>query len=159
MFVETIEERVRLVRPRSFAALMTLYESNHVRLRQLLGNLRRLPAAAVSSSSRDLALHLRVEERCRYTTGLHMTYWFDEGAERVADPDLSLLIYHDARLAEAVSCAKTPRHAFIRAHWRPAPSEMQQRWALNILLNKWLEFCLDNQHVFRALECGPTRAG
>ena len=48
MFVETIEQRVRLVRPRSFAGLMTLYESNHVRLKQLLGNLRRLPESAVS---------------------------------------------------------------------------------------------------------------
>jgi uncharacterized protein len=158
MFVETTEQRVRLVRPRSFAGLMTLYESNHIRLRQLLGNLRRLPAAAVSSSSRDLSLHLRVFERCRYTTVMQLTYLFEREGHLSADPDLSLRIYHDARLAEAVSCADVPRHAFIRAHWRPAASEMQHRWALNILLNKWLEFCLDNQHVFQAVEPGPPAA-
>ena len=47
MFIETLGERVRLVRPRSFAGLMTLYEGNHVRLRQLLGNLWQIGRAHV----------------------------------------------------------------------------------------------------------------
>lgn len=148
MFVETVEQRVRLVRPRSFAGLMTLYESNHVRLRQLLGNLKRLPESAVSKSPRDLDLYLQVGERSPYTTELLMTYWFEEGGEATPDPDLRLRIYHDARLAEAVSCADSPRHEALRPVWRPASSAMQQRWNLNILLSKWLEFCLDNRHTF-----------
>jgi uncharacterized protein len=148
MFVETIEQRVRLVRPRSFAGLMTLYESNHVRLKQLLGNLRRVPENAVSASSRDLSLYLTVEERCRYTTVMQLTYWFEDGAGRTPDPDLKLRVYHDARLAEAVSCADSPRHEALKGVWRPARSVMEHRWTLNILLNKWLEFCLDNRHVF-----------
>ena len=153
MFVETIGQRVRLVRPRSFAGLMSLYEGNHVRLKQLLGNLRRLPADAVSTSPGDLPLHLLVQEEGRYTTVMQLTYWFDEGAGRVADPDLGLRIYHDARLVEAVSCAEAPRHAVLRQVWQPARSEMQRRWTLNILLHKWLEFCLDNRHVFSS--AGP----
>ena len=139
---------MRLVRPRSFAGLMSLYEGNHVRLKQLLGNLRRLPADAVSASPTDLSLHFSVQEEGRYTTVMQLTYWFDEGIARVADPDLSLRIYHDARLAEAVSCAEAPRHAVLREVWQPARSEMQRRWTLNILLHKWLEFCLDNRHSF-----------
>ena len=148
MFVETIGQRVRLVRPRSFAGLMSLYEGNHVRLKQLLGNLRRLPTDAVSASPTDLPLHLAVQEEGRYTTVMQLTYWFEDGLARVADPDLSLRIYHDARLAEAVSCAEAPRHAVLREVWQPARSEMQRRWTLNILLHKWLEFCLDNRHTF-----------
>ncbi|HEV2110408.1 MAG TPA: DUF1249 domain-containing protein, partial [Gammaproteobacteria bacterium] len=101
-----------------------------------------------SSSSRDLDLYLAVEERSRYTTGLHMTYWFESALDRSADPDLRLRIYHDARLAEAMSCADAPRHEALRQVWRPASSALQQRWTLNILLNKWLEFCLDNRHAF-----------
>ena len=152
MFIETVEHRVRLVRPRSFAGLMTLYESNHVRLRQLLGSLHRLPDEAVSVSARDLDLYLTVEERSRYTTALHMTYWFEDGFGRKPDPDLRLRIYHDARLAEAVSCSEAPRHEALRGIWRPAHSELEQRWSLNILLNKWLEFCLDNRHRFLAAD-------
>lgn len=154
MFIETVEHRVRLVRPRSFAGLMTLYESNHVRLRQLLGNLRRLPESALSSSPQDMDLHLTVEERSRYTTSLHLTYWFEEAEGRTADPDLRLRIYHDARLAETLSCADAPRHAALRGVWRPASSAMEQRWTLNILLHKWLEYCLDNRHSFAPL--GPA---
>jgi uncharacterized protein YqiB (DUF1249 family) len=150
MFIETVEHRVRLVRPRSFAGLMTLYESNHARLRQLMGNLRRLPESALSSTAKDLDLYLLVEERSRYTTSLQMTYWFEDGLERTADPDLRLRIYHDARLAEAMSCADAPRHEALRGVWRPASSALEQRWTLNILLNKWLEFCLDNRHSFLA---------
>lgn len=127
---------------------MTLYESNHARLRQLMGNLRRLPDSAISTTSKDLDLYIMVEERSRYTTSLQMTYWFEDGLERAADPDLKLRIYHDARLAEALSCADAPRHEVLRGVWHPAASAMEQRWTLNILLNKWLEFCLDNRHSF-----------
>ena len=155
MFIETVEQRVRLVRPRSFAGLMTLYESNHARLRQLLGNLRRLPDDAVSTSARDLDLYLTVEERSPYTTALHMTYWFEERLARNPDPDLRLRIYHDARLAEAVSCADAPRHEALRGVWQPAASAMEQRWTLNVLLNKWLEFCLVNRHRFAPADVLP----
>lgn len=101
MFIETVGQRVRLVRPRSFAGLMTLYASNHVRLRQLLGNLRSLPSGSVSTSPTDLSIHLILNERSRYTTTLHMTYWFEVRGLMLTDPDLLLRIYHDARLAEA----------------------------------------------------------
>lgn len=148
MFVETIEQRIRLVRPRSFAGLMTLYESNHARMKQLLGNLLQLPEHAVSRSASDLSLHFCLQERSRYTTVMQMTYWFEGAAGSEANPDLTVRLYHDARLAEAVDCAGMPRHAALKPLWRPARSELEQRWTLNILLNKWLEFCLDHRHVF-----------
>ena len=148
MFVETIEQRVRLVRPRSFAGLMTLYESNHARLKQLLGDLRRVPERCVSTSATDLPLHVFVQERSPYTSVMQMTYWFDSPDGAHAEPDLTLRVYHDARLVEAVDCAGNPRHAVLQALWRPARSELEQRWNLNILLNKWLEYCLDHRHRF-----------
>ena len=110
MLIETVGQRVRLVRPRSFAGLMTLYEGNHTRLRQLLGNLWHLPSRLVSTSSSDLSIHLTLDEHSRYTTSLRMTYWLDSNGLTSTDPDLLVRIYHDARLAEAVSCCEQPRH-------------------------------------------------
>ena len=156
MFVETIEQGVRLVRPRTFAGLMTLYEGNHARLKQLLGDLSRLPEHAVSASPSDLSLHVNVQERSRYTTVMQMTYWFEDGQGSIADPDLTVRVYHDARLVEAVDCAGNPRHAALRPLWRPARSEIQHRWTLNILLHKWLEYCLDNRHRFPHLAPSPS---
>jgi uncharacterized protein YqiB (DUF1249 family) len=37
-----------------------------------------------------------------------------------------------------------------------AVNGMEQRWNLNILLNKWLEFCLDNRHAFRPFDPRPS---
>lgn len=139
---------MRLVRPRSFAGLMTLYEGNHVRLRQLLGNLWRLPSMLVSTSSSDLSIHLTLDAHSRYTTSLRMTYWLDNNGLTSADPDLMVRIYHDARLAEALSCCEQPRHIVFKGLWMPAAAELERRWLLNILLNKWLEHCLDHRHIF-----------
>jgi len=148
MLIETVGQRVRLVRPRSFAGLMTLYEGNHTRLRQLLGNLWRLPSRLVSTSSSDLSIHLTLDEHSRYTTSLRMTYWLDSNGLTSTDPDLLVRIYHDARLAEAVSCCEQPRHIVFKGLWVPAAVELERRWLLNILLSKWLEHCLDHRHVF-----------
>ena len=158
MFVETVQQRVRLVRPRSFAGLMTLYESNHTRMKQLLGDLRQIPEHVISKSHTDLSLHVSVQERSPYTTVMQMTYWFDSADGSQPDPDLTVRIYHDARLVEAVECSGNPRHAALQALWRPARSELELRWTLNILLNKWLEFCLDHRHVFPHLASRPSIA-
>lgn len=149
MFVETVRHQVRLVRPRSFAGLMALYESNHARLRQLLGDMSALPVQSVSASATDLNLYVTRAERCRYTTSLHMTYHFESADGIRHDPDLLLRVYHDARLAEAVSCCERPQHEALRGLLWPTISELERRWSLNIMLHKWLEYCLDHRHVFR----------
>lgn len=148
MFIETVRHRIRLVKPRSFAGLMALYESNHARLRQLLGNVSSLPPSTLSSSATDLSLHVTRAERCRYTTSLYMTYQFESAEGIECDPNLLLRVYHDARLAEALSCCEQPRHQALRGLLLPASSELDRRWSLNIMLNKWLEYCLDHRHVF-----------
>lgn len=148
MFIETVGQHVRLVRPRSFAGLMTLYEGNHVRMRQLLGNLWHLPPTLISISATDLSIHLSLKGRSRYTSNLRMTYKLESEGIVSTDPDLSVRVYHDARLAEAVSCCEQPRHDVFRGLWVPVTAELEKRWLLNLLLHKWLEHCLDHRHVF-----------
>ena len=55
-------------RPRSFVALMGLYESNFIRLGWLAGNLRALSGRYLSSVSGDCDLVLTVAERSPYTS-------------------------------------------------------------------------------------------
>lgn len=148
MFVETLECRVRLVRPRSFAGLMTLYESNHVRLRQLLGSLQRLPSSLKSRADGDLSLHMRTLAHSRYTSELHLTYRIPRPEGVDVNPDMVLRVYHDARLVEALRCCERPRLPGLGLV--PAVTELERRWSLNIFLNKWLEYCLDHHHVLAA---------
>ncbi|MEX0735004.1 MAG: DUF1249 domain-containing protein [Steroidobacteraceae bacterium] len=135
-------------RPRSFVSLMTLYESNFIRLGWLVPDLRRLKGSLTSEVAGEPALELSVVEQCRYTTALHMTYLFGEGAERSREPGLEIRVYHDARLAEACGTAASPSHPRLRQLAAGVARNHGQRWSCNMLLNKWLEYCAGNGHRF-----------
>ncbi len=141
-------------RPRSFVALMSLYESNYLRLAALAGDLRQLPDARVSRVADDCDLRLSVTERSPYTTSLDLTYLFApaEGSDAAVAtyPDMRVRIYHDARLVEAQEWASQHDHQALRALRGQAERELDQRWARNTMLNKWLEYCIDRGHGFRA---------
>ncbi|MFM7625045.1 MAG: DUF1249 domain-containing protein, partial [Gammaproteobacteria bacterium] len=127
-------------RPRGFAALMSLYESNHLRLTQLAGDLHDLEGGRRSCVEGDCELALGVTERSAYTTTVELTYLF--GALPSA-PDMLLRIYHDARLVEAHGWAQRHEHPALRDGRAEAGPALDQRWARNVMLNKWLEYCLE----------------
>lgn len=147
MLVDTSERVLKLVQPRSFAGLMTLYESNYIRLRQLVGPLDVLPDYLRSELAGEPPLSLEVIERAPYTTSLLMTYWFDGGKDiAIADPDLLLRLYHDAGMAEVLSCHNGGRHGLLSRFPCAGRSEIQRRWTTNMMLHKWLEYCIDRHH-------------
>jgi hypothetical protein len=134
-------------RPGSFTGLMTIYESNFLKLNQLTTAFNGCGQSLVSSSSRDCDLHLRLLKRERYTTTLKLTYWFIEtDGTLVPDPDLRLHIYHDARLVEAVSGRDHHHHHKLRELTLAAGTELDRRWRINMMLNKWLDYLLDVGH-------------
>ena len=135
-------------RPVSFVSLMTLYESNYIRLRALLGDARALRGRAVSAVPGDLDLHVEAIEHCRYTTILRMTYLFGEPGGPVAEPDLEVRVYHDARLAEASQGAARLRHPGLSELRAGLPTGLGERWLRNMLLNKWLDYCAERGHRF-----------
>jgi uncharacterized protein YqiB (DUF1249 family) len=137
-------------RPVSFVSLMTLYESNYIRLRGLVGDVRRLDGRYVSQVPADCDLHLETMEHSPYTTVLRLTYIFDDAAGAVADPDLEVRVYHDARLAEASRCARWVRHPGLESIRSGLSLNLGERWLRNMLLNKWLDYCADRGHRFAA---------
>lgn len=140
--------RTRWARPRSLAGLMALYESNYRRLQRLLPELDVPFEQAVSHAGGDRDLHLRVLERCPYTLTLHLTYWFDDESGPRADPDLAVRIYRDAQLAEATRCDAHSRYAALAGITLEDGRVVIQQWERNLLLNKWLAFCLQQGHGF-----------
>jgi len=135
-------------RPRSFVALMSLYESNYLRLVTLAGDLRRLPDARISRVADDCDLRLSVTERSPYTTSLDLTYLFPADEAFSTYPDMRVRIYHDAHLVEAQEWASQHGHDALRRLRGLAERELDQRWARNTMLNKWLEYCIDRGHGF-----------
>ena len=131
-------------RPRSFVALMSLYESNYIRLGWLAGNLQELSGRYCSSVDGDCELVLTVTERSPYTSTVILTYLLPDARGARPYPDMRVRIYHDAHLVEA------------QAHVQPSARdrrgsperELDQRWARNMMLNKWLEYCVERGHRF-----------
>jgi uncharacterized protein YqiB (DUF1249 family) len=135
---------------------MTLYESNYIRLRWILSAPEIVKGHLISNAPGDVGLHLQVLERCRFTTTLRMSYLLESSRGPVLTPDMQVRVYHDARLAEACSCTGWRRAATFRQrlgeHIRDLGElrrEMGERWARNMLLNKWL-YRAERGHRFEA---------
>jgi uncharacterized protein YqiB (DUF1249 family) len=134
--------------PRTFVSLMTLYESNYIRLRHLTHDLANLPDVTVSVPSGDCPLRLSIEERGRYTTTFTLTYLFEQDGIATTDPDLSVRVYHDARLAEVMRSAPRHRHRVLCGLRTQLNHELDARWRRNTMLNKWLDYCAERGHRF-----------
>jgi uncharacterized protein len=139
-------------RPRSFVALMSLYESNYIRLGWLAGHLPALAGEHRSRAPSECELVLSVLERSRYTSTINLTYLLPPaaGADDLARlPDMQVRVYHDAHLAEAQQwCGRGTDDG--RGRRRTAPErELGRRWQRNIMLNKWLEYCVERGHRFQ----------
>ena len=135
--------------PRSFVALMSLYESNYLRLAEL-ADVKSLADVRVSRVADDCDLRLTVTERSPYTTSFDLTYLFPQENGVTTYPDMRVRVYHDARLVEAQEWATQHDHEALRRLRGLAERELDQRWARNTMLNKWLEYCIDRGHGFRA---------
>jgi uncharacterized protein YqiB (DUF1249 family) len=152
MLVDSLLVPQCVYRPGTFTGLMTLYESNYIKLQQLVSALEWPADAIVSSSPRDNDLHAEIVRREPYTTTLRLTYWFDDAGVAAADPDIIVRIYHDARLVEAVSSGEAHRHAKLRELARSSNAELDRRWRLNMLLNKWLDYLFEAGHSLGGAE-------
>ena len=137
--------------PGSFGGLMALYESNFIKLNMLVGDVCHVGETGeylMSSSPDDCDLYLAVESRTRYTHILRMTYFFDEDGNPVADPDLVIRVYLDARMAEVAGWAVHHRHALLQDLANRFSGELDRRWSRNMMLSKWLDFVIEARHSF-----------
>ena len=128
--------------------LMAIYECNYIRLRQLLPQLASMKEAAVSRVEGALDLHVRVDERNRYTTTLTLTYEFEDELGRFLAPDIQVRIYHDARLAEVLRCGRLRGQRDAAYDTGRRDYTLDAKWRINRFLQKWLGYCLRQGHRF-----------
>ena len=148
MLVDSLIVPECVYRPGSFTGLMTIYESNYIKLSQLTAKFDWAGWSVTSRSRRDNDLHAQLMRREPYTTTLKLTYWFEEpDGVLVPDPDLIVRIYHDARLAEAVAGRDRHTHHKLREFACDSGAELDRRWRINMMLNKWLDYLFDVGHT------------
>lgn len=135
----------------TFAGLMDLYERNYIGIRRLIPNMPGIHTALVSQVPDGISLHLDVIERFRYTTELALTYHFYREQGLVAEPDLRIRVYHDARQAEVMSAHLRHWPEFKVIEEGGNQMQLRSRWHVNRFLYKWLNYCLHQGHSFNTL--------
>jgi uncharacterized protein len=148
MLNDTLTPVTWRARPRSFVALMGLYESNYIRLGWLAGDLVALEGQHRSVVAGDCDLLLTMTDRSPYTTTVNLTYLLPGTDGETQFPDMRVRVYHDAHLVEALEWSGTHLLPALRALRSHAERELDQRWARNVMLNKWLEYCVERGHRF-----------
>ena len=131
--------------PVDFVSLMDMYEENYIKLRKLIPCLQDIKQSQVSTSPGHLSLHLSIVERSKFTTTLRLSYCFSDNGESRLEPNLKIRIYHDAGLAEVMS--GNLHHGKLVLDRLPADA-LKEKWQLNRFLNKWLKYCLRQDHGF-----------
>lgn len=144
--------------PRTLSSLMELYDSNYRRLSRLAPELHVMDNSYVSRVAGALDLHLEVLERCRYTTTILLTYRFSSAAGVLLEPNVKVRLYHDARLAEAMSDARRHRPRISRCWRRGRLTELQKKWDQNRFLQRWLGYCQSQGHLFLRYDESPVES-
>jgi uncharacterized protein YqiB (DUF1249 family) len=147
MFLDSHLVPETLAKPRSFAGLMAVYESNYLRLLRLIPEIARLDGCFRSRVAGDCDLHVEILERCRYTVTLSLTYHFETDDGLLIDPDMTVRAYLDGRLAEVMAIGTTQRHVTLRKLVKEQGRELSRRWRRNMVLNKWLDYLSEQGHL------------
>ncbi len=137
------------VDPRGFVSLMDQYENNYLRLRRLIPDITKLPESTVSRLPGCLSLHLDIIERTKFTTTIFLSYYFEEAGQMIAEPALTLRIYHDANQVEVLTGHL--QHGRLQYDHIPEKA-IKVKWKLNRFLYKWLGYCLYLGHSFKPYE-------
>lgn len=126
----------------SVGQLMDLCEENYYLILKLAPDLNQMEGKYLSTRLPHIDLHLEIIEQSRYTSLIHLTYFFDQS--RDADPDTILRVYHDSRQLEVVDL-KQKYLPVIQSYDHPG---LLMKWKANVFISKWLSYCLHQGHSF-----------
>lgn len=146
------EKTTPRLRPPEFRQLMDIYAENYRQLNLLFDDLLLTQDRMISRVRDELPIYLEVLERHRYTTVARLTYFLEDSVGRVTpDPDARLRIYHDAQLAEATHCYPKSDREPMKGVLASLADVVDHRWKTNRLLDKWLEFLVQQGHSVETL--------
>ena len=132
-----------IAEPGSFVGLMTLYESNYIKLNYLFPKIRQYDTDRSIKSFFGNDIHLGINKKTKYTMIVSMTYSFEESDIIEFEPNLTIKIYFDSRSAEVISIGKLNKKSRLRDIKCQNKNIINHLWRRNIILNKWLDYIID----------------
>lgn len=133
----------------NLAKIGAICEANYMRLQKLMPAMRAGQAAEYElyADGKHLgSVRFKVIESSKYTQMLSLEQIQSVG-KWLNNPEMTVRVYHDARMAEVVSCQRQRR--FLGVHEYPnrqmrLPDEKLQ---LNSFLADWLNYCIKHGHL------------
>ena len=144
--LKNIEQAIFPPLPRSFAALMEMYEINYMQLRLLCGDIRSLEGTYISKQAAGIPLRLEVLEQSTHTSILLLTYDFHSDDE--PRPDLQIQIYHDSRQANVISRRCKFLGEQVSTRRMHADTQLLCHWRTNRFLFKWVKYLRRQGYTF-----------
>ena len=132
-----------IAEPNSFVGLMTLYESNYIKINHLFPKIRQYDTDKSIKSPFGNDIHLGISKKTKYTMIISMTYSFEESEIIEYEPNLIIKVYFDSRSAEVISIGKLSKKSKLRDITYQNKNIINELWRRNIILNKWLDYIID----------------
>ncbi len=124
-------------------------ESNYVRICKLISRLEVGSEVLYQLHSQGAYLgdiRLQVLESSRYTD-LVLLEQVQAAGKWLNNPQLTVRIYHDARMVEVISAAEHPRVEAVNDYPNHKMHLPDEKLQLNQFLSEWLGYCLSHGHA------------
>ncbi|UDL04431.1 DUF1249 domain-containing protein [Marinobacter sp. CA1] len=101
-------------------------------------------------------VRIEVLQAARYTETLYLEQVHNSG-RWLNNPQLTVRVYHDASLAEVISCYRDRRIAPVNDYPNRYMHHPDEKVQVNSFLADWLDYCLKFGHTPFELNLGPAR--
>ena len=137
----------KLVR-HNLTSLMGLYEENSSLLFRLIPEIRSLEVGSEQQLENPLPLILKIQEQSPYTTTLNLTHRFIGESGEEEEPSAKIRLYYDSDQAEVLSMSQGESLRSFLSLIKSGEENLDARWRLNLFLNHWLRYCLEQGYQF-----------
>ncbi len=133
--------------------LGALGELNYRRICQLTGESETGTSRKFSLRNGDTymgTVSISLVERCKFTDTLYLEQTRNSG-RWINNPQFTVRSYHDARMAEVISCFRYRRVEAVNAFPSTFMHHPDEKVQINSFLSDWLAFCLQFGHALGAI--------
>jgi len=132
-----------IVKSNSFTGLMTLYESNFLKLIDFVPEFTNLEGEHIASSKEENDVIFSITKKEKHTIFFSMSYIFKDKVSIELRPNLKIVVYLDGQLAQVTDIDETQECSNFNKIISPHKYIINQLWRKNIIFNKWLEHLID----------------
>jgi len=137
-----------IVKPNSFIGLMTLYESNFLRLLDLIPHIKDLEGTYIANATGENDILFAINEKTKYTISFSMSYIFEGNLGIEFEPNLEVIVYLDGKLAQVTSLNEGQKITILSKITHSHNTIINLLWRKNMIFNKWLEHISDKGYCF-----------